>query len=124
MAQRNEVYKCELCGSIVEVLTGGGGNLACCGQDMDLLTENTTDAAVEKHVPVLSKTDEGLLVSVGSVDHPMTEEHFIEWIELLVDGVSNKTFLTPGEKPQACFPALDGDITVRAYCNLHGLWKA
>jgi superoxide reductase len=124
MAQRNEVYKCELCGNVLEVLTGGAGSLVCCGQDMDLLSENTTDAAVEKHVPVVSKTDEGILVTVGSVEHPMTDDHFIEWIELLINGVSNKTFLKPGDKPQACFAALDGDITVRAYCNLHGVWKA
>ncbi len=124
MAERNEIYKCELCGNIVEVLTGGGGALACCGQDMDLVTENTTDAAVEKHVPVVTKTDDGILINVGSVDHPMTDDHYIEWIEILVDGISNKMFLKPGDKPQACFPAVDGEITARAYCNLHGLWKA
>lgn len=123
MAQRNEVYKCELCGNIIEVLTGAGGNLGCCGQDMDLLAENTTDAAVEKHVPAITKNDDGILVNVGSVDHPMTDDHFIEWIEVLAGEVSNKIFLNPGDKPQACFPAYDGDVTVRAYCNLHGLWK-
>ncbi len=124
MAQRNEIYKCELCGNIVEVLTGSDGTLACCGQDMDLLTENTTDAAVEKHVPVMTKTDEGILVNVGSVDHPMTDDHFIEWIEILIDGTSHKLFLNPGDKPQACFPATDGEVIARAYCNIHSLWKA
>ncbi len=123
MAQRHEIYKCELCGNIVEVLTGGGGALVCCGQDMDLLTENTTDAAVEKHVPVITKTDDGILVNVGSVDHPMIDDHYIEWIEILVGGVSNKIFLKPGENPQACFPAIEGEVTARAYCNLHGIWK-
>ncbi|MCP3888063.1 MAG: desulfoferrodoxin [Desulfobulbaceae bacterium] len=124
MAHRNEVYKCKLCGNIVEVLTGGGGTLSCCGADMVLLSENTTDAAVEKHVPTVTKTDDGIVVNVGSVDHPMADDHFIEWIEVLVGGVSNKVFLQPGDKPQACFPANDGEMLVRAYCNLHGLWKA
>ncbi len=124
MAQRNEVYKCDLCGNIVEVLTGGGGALACCGQDMKLLSENTTDAAVEKHVPVITKTADGILVNVGSIDHPMADDHFIEWIEVIAGGVSSKVFLNPGDKPQACFPALEGEIIARGYCNLHSLWKA
>ncbi len=124
MAQRNEVFKCDLCGNIVEVLTGGDGGLVCCGQDMKLLSENTTDAAVEKHVPIISKTADGIIVNVGSVDHPMTDDHFIEWIEILAGGVSSKVFLKPGDKPQACFPVLEGEITARGYCNLHGLWKA
>lgn len=124
MAERYEVYKCDLCGNIVEVLTGAGGALVCCGQDMKLLKENTVDAAVEKHVPVASKTEEGLLVSVGSVDHPMTDDHFIEWIEVIAGDTTYTAFLKPGDKPQACFPALEGDLNIRAYCNLHGLWKA
>ena len=123
MAQRNEVYKCDLCGNIVEVLTGAGGALSCCGEDMKLLTENTVDAAVEKHVPVPSDSADGLLVNVGSVDHPMTDDHYIEWVELLSGDTTYTVFLKPGDKPQACFPALKGDVTVRAYCNLHGLWK-
>ncbi len=123
MAQRNEVYKCDLCGNIVEVLAGAAGALACCGEDMKLLKENTVDAAVEKHVPVSSDSSEGLLVNVGSVDHPMTDDHYIEWVELISGDTTYSVFLNPGDKPQVCFPALEGDLTVRAYCNLHGLWK-
>ena len=123
MALRNEVYKCDLCGNIVEVMAGAAGALACCGQDMNLLTENTVDAAVEKHVPVPSDSAEGLLVNVGSVDHPMTDDHYIQWVELISGDTTYSVFLNPGDKPQACFPSLKGDVTVRAYCNLHGLWK-
>ncbi len=124
MAQRYEVFKCDLCGNIVEILTGAGGALACCGQDMRLLTENTVDAAVEKHIPVAAKTNEGWQVSVGSVDHPMAEDHFIEWIELIAGETSFTVFLKPGDKPAAFFPVTAAEISVRAYCNLHGLWKA
>ena len=124
MAQRYEVYKCDLCGNVVETLTGGNGALVCCGQNMNLQKENTVDAAVEKHVPVVSQTDEGLLVTVGSVDHPMTEEHLIEWIEVIAGETTYTAYLKAGDKPQACFPAASGDCVVRAYCNLHGLWKA
>ncbi|CAG0911634.1 unnamed protein product [Cyprideis torosa] len=124
MAERYEVYKCDLCGNIVEVLAGGGGNLGCCGADMKLLKENTVDAAVEKHVPVVTHSADGILVNVGSVDHPMTEEHYIEWIELINGDSTYTVFLKPGDAPKACFPKLAGDIVVRAYCNLHGLWKA
>lgn len=123
MAQRYEVYKCDLCGNIVEVLTGADGPLACCGQDMRLLTENTVDAAVEKHIPVTTKSGDGWQVSVGSVDHPMADDHFIEWIELIAGDTSYTAFLKPGDKPAAFFPVSEADVTVRAYCNLHGLWK-
>ena len=124
MAERYQIYKCELCGNIVEVYTGGAGALTCCGQEMKLMAENTVDAALEKHVPVIEKSKEGILVKVGSVDHPMEDKHYIEWIEVIAGETSYTTYLKPGEKPQACFPALEGDITVREYCNLHGLWKA
>ncbi len=124
MAQRYGVYKCDLCGNIVEILTGASGVLACCGQDMKLLTENTVDAVVEKHIPVVTKSDDGWLVTVGSVEHPMVEDHYIEWIELIAGGTSFTTFLKPGDKPTACFPVTSDAVTVRAYCNLHGLWKA
>ena len=124
MATKLEVYKCEACGNIVEVLQGGGGNLACCGSDMVLLTENTTDAAVEKHVPVKTQVDGGWKVDVGSVAHPMTDEHYIEWIELIADGTSYTKFLSPSDTPEAVFAIDATDVTVRAYCNLHGLWKA
>ncbi|KAB2888293.1 MAG: desulfoferrodoxin [Desulfobulbaceae bacterium] len=124
MAKINEVYKCSICGNIVEVLHGGDGSLVCCGQPMTLLRENTTDAAVEKHVPTLEKKDGGWQVNVGSVDHPMTAEHYIEWIELIVGETVYRQNLNPGEKPAAFFPCPADKVTARAYCNLHGLWKA
>ena len=124
MPEKMEVYKCDLCGNIVEVLAAGGGDLVCCGQPMKKLTENTTDAAVEKHVPVVEKTAEGYLVKVGSVDHPMTAEHYIEWIELIAGDTVYRQNLNPGDKPAACFPVTADTVTARAYCNLHGLWKA
>lgn len=124
MPEKMEVYKCDLCGNIVQVLTAGGGELVCCGQAMSKLTENTTDAAVEKHVPVLEKKADGWQVNVGSVDHPMTEEHLIEWIELIAGGTVYREFLSAGDKPTAFFPVTADAVTARAYCNLHGLWKA
>jgi superoxide reductase len=124
MPEKMDVFKCDLCGNVVEVLTAGAGDLVCCGQDMKKLTENTTDAAVEKHVPALEKKADGWQVNVGSVDHPMTEEHLIEWIELIVDGTVYREFLKAGDKPAAFFPVTADKVTARAYCNLHGLWKA
>ena len=124
MAKMNEVYKCSICGNIVEVLHGGDGSLVCCGQPMSLLRENTTDAALEKHVPTLEKKDGGWQVNVGSVDHPMTAEHYIEWIELIVGDTVYRQNLNPGEKPAAFFPCAADKVTARAYCNLHGLWKS
>ena len=124
MPEKMEVYKCDLCGNIVEVLAAGGGDLVCCGQPMKKLTENTTDAAVEKHVPVVEKTAEGYLVKVGSVDHPMTAEHYIEWISVHLDGKEYREILKPGGPPEAFFP-IDGDnLYAREYCNKHGLWKS
>lgn len=124
MAKKMEVYKCNACGNIVEVLTGGGGELNCCGSAMVLMTENTTDAAVEKHVPALTKKDNGWHVNIGSVDHPMTDEHYIEWIELIDGETVYREFLKPGDKPAAFFPVIAATVTARAYCNLHGLWKS
>lgn len=124
MTERLQVYKCEVCGNIVEVIHTGEGTLVCCNQDMRLLKEGETDAATEKHVPVIEKVDGGVKVTVGSVEHPMQDDHFIEWIEIIVDGKAYRQFLSPGEKPEAFFN-VDGDkITAREYCNLHGLWKA
>ncbi len=119
-----EVYKCKICGNIVEVVYAGGGTLVCCGQEMVLLNENTTDAAKEKHIPVIEKTGDSVKVTVGSVEHPMQEEHHIEWIELIADGKAYRQFLKPGDKPQAIFKIAADKITAREYCNLHGLWKA
>ncbi|MDR3629036.1 MAG: desulfoferrodoxin [Desulfocapsaceae bacterium] len=124
MAERLQVYKCNMCGNIVEVLHGAAGSLSCCGKDMVLLKENTTDAATEKHVPVITKSAEGYTVAVGSVEHPMVDSHYIEWIELLADGISYIAFLKPGDKPQAFFPVTAAQVSAREFCNLHGLWKA
>ena len=123
MAERLEVYKCEACGNIVEVLFGGAGELVCCGEPMKQMIENTVDAAKEKHVPVLEKTADGYKVTVGSVAHPMEEKHYIQWIELIADGKAYRQFLNPGEAPAAFFKVNGGKVTAREYCNLHGLWK-
>jgi len=119
-----QIYKCNICGNIVEVIHTGAGELVCCGQPMELLVENTTDAAQEKHVPVIEKVDGGIKVAVGSVAHPMEEDHFIEWIEVLVDGKAYRQFLNPGEAPEAFFSVEGEEITAREFCNLHGFWKA
>jgi len=123
MAKKLEVYKCELCGNIVEVLHGGAGELVCCGQPMVHLVENTVDAAKEKHVPVIEKVAGGVKVKVGSVPHPMEEKHYIEWIELIVNGKAERQFLKPGQAPEAVFKVEQKNVTAREYCNLHGLWK-
>ena len=120
---KNEVYKCSVCGNIVEVLHAGGGELVCCGKPMDLQEENTVDAATEKHVPVVEKIEEGVKVKVGEVLHPMTDEHYIEWIEVIAGEKSYKKFLKPGDAPEAEF-MIEGEVSARAYCNLHGLWKS
>ncbi|MBD3181150.1 desulfoferrodoxin [Candidatus Poribacteria bacterium] len=124
MAEKMEIYVCEICGNIVEVLHGGVGELVCCDEPMELMEENTVDAAKEKHVPVVEKADHGISVKVGSVAHPMLDEHYIEWIEIIADGKSYKSFLEPGEKPEATFCIDADEVTARAYCNLHGLWKS
>lgn len=123
MTELLQVYKCEVCGNIVEMIHAGQGELVCCGQPMKLFIANTVDAAKEKHVPVKEAVDGGLKVKVGSVAHPMEEKHYIEWIELLVDGKAYRQFLKPGQAPEAFFP-VSGEFTAREYCNLHGLWKA
>jgi superoxide reductase len=124
VSQRLEVYKCALCGNIVEVLDAGGGELVCCGQPMQLLAENTVDASKEKHVPVLEKTADGYRVKVGAIPHPMEDKHFIEWVELIADGKAYREFLKPGRAPEAVFCLQATAVTAREYCNLHGLWKA
>jgi len=123
MAEKLQVYKCELCGNIVEVLHGGVGELVCCGQPMRLMTENTVDAAKEKHVPVIEKISGGYKVKVGAVAHPMEDKHYIEWIELLADGKAFRQFLDPGKAPEAVFTVEASDVSAREYCNLHGLWR-
>jgi superoxide reductase len=122
--ERLQIYKCDVCGNIVEVVHVGGGELVCCGQPMKHLVENTVDAAKEKHVPVIEKTGSGYLVKVGSVAHPMEEKHFIQWVQLIADGKAYRQFLDPGETPEASFDIQADQVSAREYCNLHGLWKA
>jgi superoxide reductase len=122
--ERMNVYRCELCGNIVEVLHAGGGTLACCGQPMKLVTENTTDAATEKHVPVLERSGNTVKVTVGSVAHPMTDDHLIEWIEVAAGSAVHRRYLSAGDAPEATFEVSGDDVTARAYCNLHGLWRS
>lgn len=123
MAEKLQVYKCAVCGNIVEVLHGGAGELVCCGEPMELLDEKTADATTEKHVPVIEKIEGGYKVKVGSVPHPMEEKHFIEWIELLADGKAYRQFLKPGAAPEAIFHVKADAVSAREYCNVHGLWK-
>jgi len=120
----NPVYKCGVCGNIVEVVEVGGGQLTCCGQPMDLLAENSTDAATEKHVPVVEQVDGGFKVTVGSAAHPMADDHYITFIELIADGKVYREHLAPGAAPEATFNVSASNVTARAYCNLHGLWKS
>jgi superoxide reductase len=122
--QRLQVYKCEKCGNMVEVVHASGGTLTCCGQAMTLLAENSTDAAGEKHVPVVEKVDGGVKVRVGEVPHPMLEQHFIEWVQVISGGKSYRQFLEPGATPEAVFPIEGDDVVAREFCNLHGLWKS
>jgi superoxide reductase len=123
MTQRLQIYKCEVCGNIVEVLHEGVGELVCCNQPMKLYKENTTDAAKEKHVPVVEKTDAAIKVRVGSVAHPMEQKHYIEWIQVIADGAAYRQFLKPGGAPEATFNLKAQNVTAREYCNIHGLWK-
>ena len=124
MAEKMEIYKCEACGNIVEVLHGGQGELVCCGSPMKLFKENTVDAAKEKHVPVVEKIADGVTVKVGEVAHPMEEKHHIEWIEIIADGSVYRKFLKPGDAPEATFNVTADQVSAREYCTLHGLWKA
>ena len=124
MTELRQIYRCNVCGNIVEVLHAGVGTLVCCGQPMELLTEKTEDAGLEKHVPVIEKTETGYLVKVGSIPHPMEKKHYIEWIELVTDGKSCRKFLKPNEKPEALFEVKAEKVWAREYCNIHGLWKS
>lgn len=126
MTELKQIYKCSVCGNIVEVVHASGGTLVCCGKPMELLNENTMEASLEKHIPVIEKLDGEIVVKVGSVAHPMTEDHYIEWIELVTENKVYRKHLKPGEKPEAHFKVCDNtkQFIVREYCNLHGLWKA
>lgn len=125
MAKLMGIYKCGICGNMVEAVHEGKGDLVCCGEQMELLQENITDASREKHVPVIEKTDNGIKVKVGSAPHPMEDAHYIEWIEIITGQKSCRVFLKPGQPAEAEFPIEPAnDLIVRAYCNIHGLWKA
>ncbi len=125
MTKLREIYKCNICGNIVEVIHNGVGELVCCGEPMELLKEKTEDSSVEKHVPYIEKTKDGVLVKVGqNQDHPMEEKHYIEWIQVISDEEAYRKFLKPGDKPQARFKISADKITAREYCNIHGLWKS
>ena len=123
MAEKLEIYHCETCGNIVEVVAGGVGELVCCGEPMILLEEQTADATKEKHVPVTKQIDNGVKVKVGSVPHPMLDEHYIDWIEVIADGKAYRQFLKPGDEPEATFCIDAKEITAREHCTVHGLWK-
>lgn len=124
MTAKMQVYKCNICGNIVEVLHTGKGELVCCGKPMELMVEKTEDAGREKHVPVMEATAKGIKVKVGDVPHPMEQEHYIEWIEVITDGGSSRHFLKPGDSPEAVFETDAKDVTLREYCSVHGLWKS
>jgi superoxide reductase len=119
-----QVYRCDACGNIVEVLHGGGGELVCCGEPMELQAENTMDAAQEKHVPVIEKLEGGFKVKVGSAPHPMEDKHYIEWVQLIEGDRAWRIFLKPGMAPEAEFEIKADKVVAREYCNLHRLWKA
>ncbi|MFH1822792.1 MAG: desulfoferrodoxin [Patescibacteria group bacterium] len=123
MTKQNQIYKCNVCGNIVEVLHAGEGELVCCGQPMELLTEKKEDEGHEKHVPVIEKTADGVLVKIGSIPHPMEEAHYIEWIELLAGGTIYRKFLKPGDTPEAKFCVKAENVSAKEYCNIHGLWS-
>ena len=124
MTGQKQVYKCNVCGNIIEVLHTGQGQLVCCGEPMELLQEKVTDTGLEKHVPVIEATDGGIRVKVGEVPHPMEEQHYIEWGEIITDGKSCRMFLKPGDKPEALFDTKAGGVRAREYCSVHGLWKS
>lgn len=124
MTKQNEIYRCSVCGNIVEVVHASGGTLSCCGQPMTLLKENTVDAATEKHVPVIEKIEGGYKVKVGEVEHPMLDNHYIEWIELVEENKIQRRHLKPGDKPEAVFMTGSDNVYAREYCNLHGHWSS
>lgn len=124
MTKQLQVYKCNICGNIVEVLHTGVGELVCCGQPMELLKEKIEDVGQEKHLPVIEKTEDGIKVKIGSIPHPMEENHYIEWIEIIADGRVCKKFLKPGDTPEAQFRGKGEKIEAREYCSVHGLWKS
>ncbi|MCL0046789.1 desulfoferrodoxin [Thermodesulfovibrionales bacterium] len=119
-----EIYKCSICGNIVEVIHSGAKSLVCCKKPMELMTAKTEEQGREKHLPVVEKTEHGISIKVGSVEHPMEAKHYIEWISVIVDGKELRKFLNPGDKPVVEFgiPKDATGVVVREYCNIHGLW--
>jgi len=124
MTELNQVYKCSVCGNMTELVHSGAGELVCCGQPMDLQTAKTEDEGMEKHKPVIERTDIGVIVSVGSIAHPMEAEHYIEWIEVITEHRVYRKHLEPGQEPVAEFCLEAQNLSARAYCNVHGLWKS
>ncbi|UCG45825.1 MAG: desulfoferrodoxin [Candidatus Bathyarchaeota archaeon] len=124
MTKLKQVFKCGVCGNIVEVVHAGGGQLVCCGKPMELIVEKTEDVGLEKHVPVIEKARGKIKVKVGSIPHPMEETHYIEWIELIADGQTQRKFLKPGDKAEAEFETTAETLKAREYCSIHGLWKS
>jgi superoxide reductase len=124
MTALKQIYRCNICGNIVEVLHTGKGELVCCGQPMELLQAKTVDVGKEKHVPVIEAAKAGVKVRVGDVPHPMEEKHYIEWVEVITDGDGCRHFFKPGDKPEAEFGVKSGKVAAREYCNVHGLWKS
>ena len=124
LTEQLQIYKCEKCGNIIEILHAGAPSLVCCEKAMILLEEKTADKTTEKHVPLIEKISDGYKITVGSTLHPMEDKHFIEWIELIADGISYTKFLKPGDKPEAVFKTDAVSINAREHCNIHGLWKS
>lgn len=123
MTEKNQIYRCNVCGNIVSVFHTGAKSLVCCGEPMELLQAQHDDTLQEKHLPVVEKTDNGISVKIGSIPHPMEDEHFIEWIQIIAGDNVSFTYLKPGDEPQAQFTQEEGEILVRSYCNKHGLWE-
>lgn len=123
MTVLKQIYKCNVCGNIVEVLHTGKGTLVCCQKPMERLVEKNQDIGQEKHLPIIEKTKTGIKIKVGAVPHPMEKEHYIEWIEIITDKKSCRKFLTPDDKPEAEFSIKSDSVRARIYCNIHGLWK-
>ena len=121
---QGEVWKCNVCGNVVELMVVGGGDLVCCGQPMELMAEKAEDAGNEKHVPVIERDGDTVTVTVGDIPHPMEEEHHIQWVEIDADGMIMRKFLKAGQEPKAQFVIKAESISAREYCNLHGLWKS
>jgi superoxide reductase len=124
MTEVNQVYKCNVCGNMVVMVHPGQGEMVCCGQPMELPAEKTEDAGKEKHAPVIVLGDGKTVVKVGSVPHPMEEKHYIEWVEITANGVTEREFLKPGDVPEAKFCSCNEVTQARIFCNLHGLWKS